>query len=107
MGAPWGPRQPEPFFGKPMKLYQVALRKGLRSPFKPADELHPAEPEEKKPEPGETKEADKKGGTASVTVDTDGLAQRLYEVPLPAGDYGAPAASANALLTRRERNSRR
>ena len=28
VGAPWGPRQPEPFFGKPMKIYQVALRKG-------------------------------------------------------------------------------
>jgi tricorn protease len=112
VGAPWGPRQPEPFFGKPMKLYQVALRKGLRSPFKPADELHPAEPEEKKSEPGKRKEADKKGGTASkgkgesdaapkpppVTVDTDGLAQRLYEVPLPAGDYGALAASAKVLF---------
>jgi tricorn protease len=41
VGAPWGPRQPEPYFAKPDKIYQVALRKGLRSPFKPADELAP------------------------------------------------------------------
>jgi tricorn protease len=112
VGAPWGPRQPEPFFDKPMKLYQVALKKGLRPPFKPADELHPAEPEEKKAEPGEKKTADSKSDTASktageseatskpalVTVDTEGLAQRLYEVPVPAGDYGALAASAKVLF---------
>ena len=39
--SPWGQRQPEPFFDRPMKGYQVALQKGLRSPFKPSDELHP------------------------------------------------------------------
>jgi len=112
VGAPWGPRQPEPFFGKPMKLYQVALQKGTRSPFKPADELHPAEAEEKKPEPGAKKDAESKGDTATkdaagsdaapkpprVSVDTDGLAERLYEVPAPAGDYGALAASAKVLF---------
>ena len=98
MGAPWGPRQPEPFFDKPMKLYQVALRKGLRSPFKPADELHPAEPEEKKPEPGEKKDgeaerhaskgkADARAVEAARDRPSTALAQRLYEVPLPAGDY--------------------
>ena len=49
VGAPWGPRQPEPFFDKPDKIYQVALRKGLRSPFKPADELHPKVKERPRP----------------------------------------------------------
>ncbi|MGW8180228.1 MAG: S41 family peptidase, partial [bacterium] len=39
VGSPWGARQPEPFFEKPMKIYQIGLRKGLRSPFKATDEL--------------------------------------------------------------------
>ncbi len=44
--APWGSRAPDPYFDRPMKIYQIALRKGLRSPFTPPDELHPDKPEE-------------------------------------------------------------
>ena len=40
VGSPWGPRQPEPYFDKPMKLYQVSLQADLRPPFQPVDELH-------------------------------------------------------------------
>jgi tricorn protease len=43
VSAPWGPREPEPHFDRPMKVYQLGLSKGHRSPFLPADELHPAE----------------------------------------------------------------
>ena len=39
--APWGPRQPEPFFDRQTRIYHVALSKGLRSPFQAADELQP------------------------------------------------------------------
>jgi tricorn protease len=106
VGGPWGPRQPEPFFAKPMKIYQLALKKGLRSPFKPADELHPDAPE--KPE-GEdkSKPADAKGGTKGaepkaaanpVEIDLEGLQQRLYEVPAPAGDYARLSVGAKALF---------
>ena len=42
VGSPWGSRQPEPYFDRSMELYQVALHTGLRSPFLPNDELHPA-----------------------------------------------------------------
>jgi tricorn protease len=108
VGDPWGPRQPEPFFDRPMKLYQVALRKGLRPPFKPADELHPEEAEAKQAKPEDEKESGNKAKGASketteakppkVTVDTEGLAERLYEVPAPAGDYGALSVSAKALF---------
>jgi tricorn protease len=39
--SPWGSYQPEPFLAKKTRIYQVALTKGLRSPFAPPDELHP------------------------------------------------------------------
>ena len=76
VGAPWGPRQPEPFFDKPMKIYQIALVQGLRSPFAPNDELHEAEPSK-----GETEDA------AQLPVELDGIARRIREVPVPPGDY--------------------
>jgi tricorn protease len=41
VASPWGPRQPDPHFARPMKIYELALVPGLRSPFLPADELHP------------------------------------------------------------------
>jgi tricorn protease len=102
VGAPWGPRQPEPFFDRQTNLYLIALRKDLRSPFQPADELQPPKPEadkkadgEKKAEGGkaEAKDATKEGAAkpepVRVEIDLDGITSRLLEVPVPAGNYGA------------------
>ena len=146
--SPWGPRAPEPFFDRPDKLYQIALRKGLRSPFKPADELHPAaeekdeeeeqeetkeqppeEPEQvptpqepielppeqpappatgqaaerEKPRAGKKDRRDDDGRKTKSTVpqvvriDYNGLMQRIYEVPAPAGEYSNLSVSESAL----------
>jgi tricorn protease len=153
VGAPWGPRQPDPFFDKPYKIYQVALRKGLRSPFRPTDELVPASGEKsleeelepaqpaidpaqpdpqlpapveplEKPDPDNVKPEDRrpaesakaaapikvvkvkpakeqtKPGAATaklVRIDYDGLAERLYELPVPAGDYSSLALGDKAV----------
>lgn len=78
--SPWGPRQPEPYVAAPTKIYAVALQRGLRFPFAPVDELHP--PPEKDAKPA--------GSTAAKPVAElarEGLAERLHEVPVPAGDY--------------------
>ena len=45
--SPWGPRAPQPHFDRTMKIYELALVPGLRSPFLPADELHPDSAEKK------------------------------------------------------------
>ena len=37
--SPWGARQPEPYFDKPVKVYQLSLLPEQRSPFQPADEF--------------------------------------------------------------------
>ncbi|HVF17400.1 MAG TPA: hypothetical protein VNA21_10820, partial [Steroidobacteraceae bacterium] len=154
VGAPWGPRQPEPYFNKPDKIYQIALRKGLRPPFRPADELspridekttqtpEPAEPDQDKLEPqtpteqqvpeqlpspdqpvqppsdsetesnsrvasatpkakskedGEKTENTSRPRAKAVRIDVDGLAQRIYEVPAPAGDFNALGVNDKAL----------
>ncbi len=95
VGGPWGARQPEPFFDKTTKIYALSLRKDGRSPFLPTDELASAAQEEKDKE--KEKEKDKKKDTAEdtkkdkavdVVIDTDGIQDRVTEVPIPAGRYG-------------------
>src|SRR5262249_56396218 len=59
VGSPWGSRQPDPYFDRTIKIYQLALKKVERSPFEPPDELHPDKPDEaakpgEPPKPGET-----------------------------------------------------
>jgi tricorn protease len=105
--SPFRTRQPDPSFDRFMKIYEVALVPGLRSPFLPADELHPdqnALPEEV--ELSRTKESDEvdkkdapnrephahstdveKPTSAAVSIDFADAANRLTEIPVPAGNY--------------------
>ena len=39
--SPWGPRQPDPYFDRSMKVYELALTPGLRSPFAPVGRTAP------------------------------------------------------------------
>jgi tricorn protease len=114
--SPWGPRQPDPNFDRSLKIYELALQPGLRSPFTPPDELHPDQPakteETKTEKPGDTKkkEEDKKAAAdkktpedkktaeekkseekkpATVNIDFTEIASRLREVPAPAGNYSS------------------
>ncbi len=103
VGAPWGPRAPEPFFDKQTRIYQLALTTGLRSPFRPADELV-KEDSARRPATAasapaavasrsrralaDTTKKAAADSTHPVTVTLDGIAQRLYEVPVPAGNLG-------------------
>jgi tricorn protease len=83
--SPWGSRAPEPFFDRQTKIYLVPLIKGLRSPFQPKDEL---------PVPA----ADTGKHDVTVTVDLDGIATRLFEAPVPAGNYGSLSAGSDRLF---------
>ncbi len=105
--SPWGDRNTGPYFGMRSKLYAVALQAGLRSPFAPKDELEstadkkadeqraddrkPDGKDDRKPTDKPTdkpadKPADKK---AKPAIQFEGLNARLYELPMPAGDYQA------------------
>src|SRR5262249_27836969 len=111
-------RPPEPFFDKTPNLYLAALPPDQRSPFEPADELHPAKkdkkPEEKKPEESteaETKtpkklkeEAGGKTGASptnkpvEVTIEWAGVEARIWEVPVPPGNYSELAVNDKRLF---------
>ncbi len=80
VGSPWGPRQPEPFFDKTTKIYALGLTADEWFPFLPENELR-KKPADKKDE----KEAKDKKTVVAVTL--EGIQERLYEVPLPAGRY--------------------
>jgi tricorn protease len=86
VGSPWGPRQPEPYFDASEKLYHIALKKGLRSPFRASDELAPEE----------TKN-NQSTGVASVTIDQEGITQRIVEVSIKAGNYRSLAITRKAI----------
>jgi tricorn protease len=123
--SPWGPRQPEPFFTEATKIYALAVTKEQRWPFVPKSELQVDEPREKKddkkeetpdkreqPEPADPaaenerrdetriwKELkEKKASTVTVKIDSENLPSRLFEVPLPAGNYSGLKVTAKHLL---------
>ena len=91
IGSPWGTRQPEPYFDKKMKVYQISLEKGNRSPFQPNDELQAEEKEEKASDDKEKKKE------VTVQIETEGIQGRIREVPLPAGNYFALKGNDKAL----------
>ena len=39
VASPWGPRQPEPFFDRQTRVYQIALRRDARRDLRPAELL--------------------------------------------------------------------
>jgi len=114
--SPWGSRQPDPNFDRSMKVYELALTTGLRSPFAPVDELHPdtSKPNDTKKDDAKTEAAkeeskkDAKNNDAKkdenksskttaekitpppvVNIDFTDLSSRLSEVPVPAGNYSS------------------
>lgn len=110
--SPWGSNQPDPFLDKTTKVYQLALKPGLRSPFQAKDELEPkkddkkdadkkadAKPDDKKAD--DKKADDKKDAKkepAKVEIDLTGIAARIQEVPVPAGNYGKLFANEKAIF---------
>jgi tricorn protease len=95
VASPWGPRQPDPHFDRSVKIYALALRADLRSPFLPPDELHPDKTTDKtaadKPATDDKKHGERSatagGHEPEVRIDFAGLATRLIEVPAPRGNF--------------------
>jgi tricorn protease len=98
-GSPWGDRNMGPVFDKRTAIFALALQPENRFPFKPDDELNkpgdkPAEgateqAAEKAAEKAVAKAAPKAAVKGAPAVVYAGLSERLYEVPLAAGNYRA------------------
>ncbi|MDM4766436.1 S41 family peptidase [Pelomonas sp. SE-A7] len=98
-GSPWGDRNMGPHFDRRGKLYALALQPGQRFPFAAKDELEAAEAKpEAKPDTKteaktdakpEAKAETKPDAKAKPAIVFEGLAERLYELPLASGNYRA------------------
>ena len=100
VGSPWGTRQPEPYFENQIEIFEVALRRGLRSPFRPPDELSRSEEAEGQTEEtrSERRQEAEEEGPAPVQIDLDGLQRRARRIPVPAGNYSGLSATDGALF---------
>ncbi len=107
VGDPWGQRNMGTVFDRQTKLYALALTQDAQWPFQPKDELQKPEPEKKvdapppakvdakdavkadaaKPATAPVPAAATPAATKTIIIDLAGLSVRLYEVPVPAGNY--------------------
>ncbi|WP_249193401.1 S41 family peptidase [Gluconobacter sphaericus] len=96
--SPWGDRNIGPAFPKRTGIYALALQAGARFPFQPATELEAAgnKPDADKKD-DKTKDGDKKKSLPAI--EWSGLATRLYQAPVPAGDYSGLGVSDEYLFT--------
>ncbi len=96
--SPWGSYAPEPFLDKRTKVYQLALRDGLRSPFAPPNELEPANDEGGADEPAAEDREEKATETPPVEIELEHITARLRALPVPAGNYSELAVNDAALF---------
>jgi tricorn protease len=81
--GPWGDRNTGPGFDRRSKVYALALQPGLRFPFAVPDELAPAT----EPAPAKGNGSGSSDAASAASIVIEGLAQRLFEAPVPAGNY--------------------
>ncbi len=75
VNSPWGSRQPAPHFDRTVKIYELALTTGLRSPFLPPDELHPDisdKKDDEKKDDDNSKDAKADGDKTADAAKSDG-----------------------------------
>ncbi|AMY11908.1 Tricorn protease [Luteitalea pratensis] len=85
VASPWGARQPEPFFDRQTRVYQLALKHGARSRFATKDER--TTPARDPLDIGAG--ADGIAVPGPGAIDFDGLAARVSDVPLVPGNYSS------------------
>ncbi|MEO1662093.1 MAG: S41 family peptidase [Pseudomonadota bacterium] len=89
-GSPWGDRNMGPAFESRGQIFAVQLDPSAEFPFDAANELTA------KPEDDDEEDEEDDAGEADLAL--DGIADRLFQVPVPAGEYGALAANEKYLF---------
>lgn len=112
VSSPWGTLQPEPFFDQRTRIFLLDLAGGTRSPFAPADELHPADKDgdhgkdrsdrsDATPDTAKSGKADARPTPSeppSTVVRAEGLTSRLVPVPAPAANASSLAMNDSAFF---------
>jgi tricorn protease len=95
-GAPWGDRNMGPMFDRRTKVYAYGLQAGQRFPFLPSNELSVTRDarEQEIDEAEKAKDVIEVGekSPSNPLVQWEGIGARLFEVPMPAGNYARLAA---------------
>lgn len=82
--SPWGPRQPEPYFDRQTRAYELALRPGLTSRFATLAQRAAPPRAAARPRPASREAGD---DIARTQIDFAGLGERLSEIPVVPGNY--------------------
>ena len=98
VGSPWGPRQPEPYFDRTMEVYQIALTAGERPTFWPEDELSAQADDDSDKEKDDDDGDEDSEVSEDIVVEPEGIASRLWRVPVSAGNYSSLEATAKSLF---------
>ncbi|MCC5825253.1 S41 family peptidase [Alkalimonas sp.] len=93
-GHPWGDRNLGPMFDRRSEIFAVSLKQGAAFPFQPPTELPVAEINSEEPA--------RRGRRAAAVsrVDWQGLNQRLWQVPVAAGNYTQLSVTEQRLFVR-------
>ena len=99
VGSPWGARQPEPYFDTSIKLYQIALTAGQRPTFLAPDELIETKDESGRDSDGKAPDQkdDAETQVPEIAIDLDGIAERVWGLPVKPGNYRSLAADSKHL----------
>ncbi|MEN3159659.1 S41 family peptidase [Alkalimonas sp. NCh-2] len=93
-GHPWGDRNLGPMFDRRSEIFAVNLKQGATFPFQPPTELVvAAKPVEEPARRG-------RRSAPESRVDWQGLEQRLWQVPVPAGNYTQLSVTEQRLFVR-------
>lgn len=90
-GSPWGDRNMGPAFDSRGQIFAVQLDPDVAFPFDPPSELADSEDDEKSEEEDEESDTEK-------DIPFDGIAERLFQVPVGSGDFDALAANGKHLF---------
>ena len=91
----WGPRQPEPYYEQTTRIYMLSLQEDLRFPFIEEDELYKKEKEKSDKDDKDTTKSNKSDKIKNIKIDFGGLQERLYQLPVKAGNYRRLSATEN------------
>ena len=103
-GGPWGDRNMGPMFDRRTRIYALALQPTARFPFQPRDELAPTPDENEGGDAADVARPDggrNRGGKTAdqgAAIELEGLAGRLFEVPVDPGNYSELATDGQRLF---------